>query len=44
MNRVLSLLVGLACLFAIQPSWASQPDFRLQVVPAIVLQSMQKTD
>ena len=30
------LLLVLACLFAVQPLWASQPDFRLQVVPAIV--------
>jgi hypothetical protein len=36
MSRVSLLLVGLACLFAVQPSWASQPDFDLQVVPAIV--------
>jgi hypothetical protein len=36
MTRVLLLLVLLACLFAVQLSWASQPDFRLQVVPAIV--------
>jgi hypothetical protein len=36
MNRVSLLLVVLACLFAVQPSWAQQPDFRLQVVPAIV--------
>ena len=36
MSRVLLLLVVLACLFAVQPSWASQPDFRLQVVPEIV--------
>ena len=36
MSRVLLLLVVLACLFAVQPAWASQPDFRLQVVPAIV--------
>src|SRR5947209_5414462 len=36
MSRVSLLLVVLACLFAVQPSWASQPDFRLQVVPAIV--------
>lgn len=35
MSRVLLLIVA-ACLFAVQPSWASQPDFRLQVVPAIV--------
>jgi hypothetical protein len=36
MSRVSLLLVVLACLFAVQPSWARQPDFRLQVVPAIV--------
>ena len=36
MSRVSLLLLVLACLFAVQPSWASQPDFRLQVVPAIV--------
>ncbi|WP_169747218.1 M23 family metallopeptidase [Edaphobacter aggregans] len=36
MNRVPLLLVVPACLFAVQPSWASQPDFHLQVVPAIV--------
>jgi len=35
-SRVSLLLVVLACLFAVQPSWASQPDFRLQVVPEIV--------
>src|SRR5512145_656851 len=36
MNRVALLLLVLACLFAVQPSWASQPNFRLQVVPAVV--------
>ena len=36
MSRVLLLLVVPACLFAVQPTWASQPDFRLQVVPEIV--------
>jgi hypothetical protein len=36
MSRVLLLLVALACLFAVQRTWAKQPDFRLQVVPAIV--------
>lgn len=36
MSRVLLLLVVPACLFAVQPTWASHPDFRLQVVPAIV--------
>jgi len=36
MSRVLLLLVVPTCLFAVQPTWASQPDFHLQVVPAIV--------
>jgi hypothetical protein len=36
MNRVLRLLVAPACLFAVQPTWAQQANFRLQVVPAIV--------
>jgi hypothetical protein len=36
MSRVLLLLVMPACLFAVQPAWASQPAFHLQVVPAIV--------
>jgi len=36
MNRALLLLVVPACLLAVQPTWASQPDFHLQVVPAIV--------
>ena len=36
MSRVLLLLVALAFLFAVPVSWASQPDFRLQVVPGIV--------
>lgn len=36
MRRVLLLLAVLACLLALQPTWASQPDFHLQVVPAIV--------
>src|SRR5258708_5003787 len=36
MSRVLPLLVVPACLFAVKPSWASQPDFHLQAVPAIV--------
>ena len=36
MSRALLLFVVLACLFDVQPSWASQPDFHLQVVPAIV--------
>ena len=36
MSRVSLLLVVLTCLFAVQSTWASQPDFHLQVVPAIV--------
>ncbi len=36
MSRALLLLVVPACLLAVQPTWASQPDFHLQVVPAIV--------
>ena len=36
MSRVLWLLVLLACPVAVQPSRANQPDFRLQVVPAII--------
>src|SRR5215831_11550563 len=36
MSRVLPLLVMFGCFVAVQPSWADQPDFRLQVVPAIV--------
>src|SRR5262245_2835091 len=36
MNRVLLLLVVLASLFDVQPLWATQPDFRLQVVTAVV--------
>jgi hypothetical protein len=36
MSRVLSLLVLLACPVAVHPSRANQPDFRLQVVPAII--------
>ena len=36
MNRVLPLLVVLVCMVAVQPSWAKQPEFRLQVVPAMV--------
>jgi hypothetical protein len=35
MTRVL-LLLAVPAFFAVQASWASQPDFRLQVVPAIV--------
>ena len=36
MSRILLPFVMLACLFAVQPSWASQPDFHLQVVPTII--------
>jgi len=36
MRRVLPLLVVPACFFAVQPAWAAQRDFHLQVVPAIV--------
>lgn len=36
MSRVWLLLVLLASLFAVQPSLASQPDFHLRVVPAII--------
>ena len=36
MSRVSLLLVVHAGLFAVQSSWAVQPDFHLQVVPAIV--------
>ncbi len=36
MSRVLRLFVVLACVVAVQPSGAGQPDFRLRVVPAIV--------
>ena len=36
MSRALLLLVVPACLLAVQTTWASQPDFHLQVVPAIV--------
>ena len=35
MSRVLLLLAVPACL-AVRPTWANQPDFHLQVVPAIV--------
>lgn len=31
-----SVVLVLACLFMVQRTWAGQPDFRLQVVPAIV--------
>ena len=36
MIRVQQPLVILACMFAAQFSWAGEPDFHLQVVPAIV--------
>src|ERR1700722_4897511 len=36
MSRAWLLLLVLACLFAVQPLWARQPDFYLRVVPAIV--------
>src|SRR5437868_13260459 len=36
MSRSLLLLAVLACLFAVQLSSASQPDFHLQVVPGTV--------
>jgi len=36
MSRALLLLVVPACLLVVQPTWASQPDFHLQVVPGIV--------
>jgi hypothetical protein len=35
-RRLPLLLATLGCVVAVQPSWAQQPDFRLQVVPAIV--------
>ena len=35
MSRVSLLLAVPVCLLAVQPAWASQPDFHLQVVPAI---------
>jgi hypothetical protein len=35
-SRVLLLLVVPACLLVVQPTWAGQPDFHLQGVPAIV--------
>ncbi|HXH68563.1 MAG TPA: peptidoglycan DD-metalloendopeptidase family protein [Candidatus Limnocylindrales bacterium] len=38
MSRPLLLLAVPACLLAVQPTRASQPDFHLQVVPAIVYQ------
>src|ERR1700741_2633581 len=36
MSRPLLLLAVLACLLAVEPIWASQPDLHLQVVPAII--------
>jgi hypothetical protein len=36
MSQALLLLAVPACLLAVQPTWASRPDFHLQVVPAIV--------
>jgi hypothetical protein len=36
MSQALLLLAVPACLLAVQPTWASQPDFHLQAVPAIV--------
>jgi Peptidase family M23 len=36
MNRALPVSVVLACFVAAQPSWATQPDFHLQVVPAVI--------
>ena len=36
MNRVLSILIVLACLFTTQTSGAGLPDFHLQVVPRVV--------
>jgi peptidase M23-like protein len=36
MTRVLLLLIMFVCSVGSQPSWASQPDFHLQVVPAVV--------
>ena len=36
MRRVPLLAVLPGCFFGVQPSWAQQPDFRLQVVPASV--------
>src|SRR5215470_566870 len=36
MSRVPLFVVMFGCLVAVQPSWANQPDFRLQVVPGIV--------
>jgi hypothetical protein len=36
MSRVRLLVVMVGPLVGVQPSWATQPDFRLQVVPGIV--------
>jgi len=36
MSRVPLLFAVPACLLAVQPTWASQPEFHLQVVPAMV--------
>lgn len=36
MSRVVAFLMVLACLVTVQPAWARQPSFRLQVVPAVV--------
>jgi Peptidase family M23 len=36
MSRSLLLLAVPVCLLAVQPAWASQPDFHLQVVPGTV--------
>jgi len=36
MTRALALLFVLACLVAVQPSRADQPDYHLQVLPSIV--------
>src|SRR5438270_3034728 len=36
MSRLRLLLLLPACLSGVQPSWAQQPDLRLQVVPARV--------
>jgi hypothetical protein len=44
MNRVLLQLVVPACLFAVQPSWASQPGFHLQVIPAIVYKVVERQE
>ena len=36
MSQALLLLVVPACLLTVKPTWASQPDFHLQAVPAVV--------